>query len=87
MGRTTEALESYTRSFAFRMNVKTLDKIRSLAERSGKKPDDYIASARQIRLEGAEPFKPFELKTVEGSSKTLDALKGKVTLVNFFFPT
>ena len=87
MGRTTEALESYTRSFAFRMNIKTLDKIRSLAERGGKKPEDFIASARQIRREGAEPFKPFELKTIEGSAKTLDALKGKVTLVNFFFPT
>jgi tetratricopeptide (TPR) repeat protein len=87
MGRTTEALECYTRSFAFQMNIDTLDRIRSLAERSGKKPEDFIASARQIRLEGAEPFKPFELKTIEGSAKTLDALKGKVTLVNFFFPT
>ncbi len=87
MGRTAEALESYTRSFAFLMNIKTLEKIRSLAERSGKKPEDFIALARQIRLEGAEPFKPFQLKTIEGSAKTLDALKGKVTLVNFFYPT
>ena len=32
-------------------------------------------------------FKPFRLKTVEGSPMTLQDLLSKVTLVTFFFPT
>jgi len=34
-----------------------------------------------------EKFRPFELKTPEGSRKTLSDVLGKATLVVFFFPT
>ena len=87
MGKTEEALESYARSFAFRMSDATRDKIRELAARSGRRAEDYFTRARQLRLASVEPFEPFELKTDEGKQASLDSLKGKVTLVNFFFPT
>ena len=33
------------------------------------------------------PFRPFELKSVEGSSVALNEVMGRATLVVFFFPT
>jgi len=35
----------------------------------------------------ADKFKSFKLRTVDGTTRTLDDYKGKVTLVAFFFPT
>jgi thiol-disulfide isomerase/thioredoxin len=37
--------------------------------------------------EGADNFKPFRLKTLDGESKTLEDVSGKATLVSFFFPS
>lgn len=34
----------------------------------------------------AEKFKPFKLKTLDGEVRTLDDVRGKATLVGFFFP-
>jgi hypothetical protein len=87
MGKTEEALESYTRSFSFRMSPAIRDKIRTLAAKTGKPAGDYFGRARELRRGNAEPFKAFTLKTDDGKPATLESLKGKVTLVNFFFPT
>jgi peroxiredoxin len=35
----------------------------------------------------ADKFKPFKLKTLDGTTKTLQDLAGKATLVSFFFPS
>lgn len=35
----------------------------------------------------SDRFKPFKLKTIDGTTRTLDDYKGKATLVAFFFPT
>jgi len=40
------------------------------------------ASAR-----AAEKFKPFKLKTLDGTKKTLQDFPGKITLVGFYYPT
>jgi len=87
MGKTGEALESYTRSFSFRMSPGIGDRIRTLASKTGKPAGDYFSRARELRQARAEPFKAFTLKTADGKPATLESLKGKVTLVNFFFPT
>jgi len=43
-----------------------------------------IAHARPA---GAETFKPFALKTLDGQPRSLSDVQGKVTLVVFFFPS
>ena len=35
----------------------------------------------------ADRFKPFKLKTIDGTTRTLDDYKGRAILVAFFFPT
>jgi peroxiredoxin len=37
--------------------------------------------------QAAEKFKPFKLKTLDGSKKTLQDFAGKATLVAFYYPT
>jgi cytochrome oxidase Cu insertion factor (SCO1/SenC/PrrC family) len=39
------------------------------------------------RAAAAESFKPFKLKTLEGSPRSLPDILGKATVVVFFFPT
>lgn len=87
MGNIDKSLDSYVRSLAFRMNPKTMDKIKSMAGKTGKPASAYFAEARKVREAAAQPFTPFELKTVEGEARSFQSLKNKVTLVNFFFPT
>jgi hypothetical protein len=87
MGNTEKSLDSYVRSVAFRMNPKIMDKIKSMAGKTGKPANAYFAEARRVREAAAQPFKPFELKTVEGETRSFQNVKNKVTLVNFFFPT
>lgn len=41
----------------------------------------------QGSVHAADKFKPFKLKTIEGTSKTLQDFEGKAILVSFFFPT
>ncbi|HEX3876798.1 MAG TPA: TlpA disulfide reductase family protein [Bryobacteraceae bacterium] len=45
-----------------------------------------VASVRPVPRE-LDSFKPFDLKTIDGKKQTLKDVSGKVTLVNFFFPT
>jgi tetratricopeptide (TPR) repeat protein len=89
MGKPELELESYAKSFAVRMDIKTRDKIREVATKNGKKPDEVLERARQIRKQNAVTIKGFELKTLDGPVVTLDSIrsKAKATLVNFFFPT
>jgi hypothetical protein len=87
MGKPEEALESYTRAFAFRMTPTTRDKILRVSSRTGKPSDGVFTRARELRREGLSAFPQFDLKTHDGKPASLDSLKGKVTLVNFFFPT
>jgi tetratricopeptide (TPR) repeat protein len=89
MGRRDLELESYAKSFAARMDPKIQDKIRDLAAKNDKKPEEVFARAREIRKENAKAISPFELKTLDGQTVTLDSMraKAKVILVNFFFPT
>ena len=87
MGKPELQMESYARSFAARMDIAMRDKIVKLAGELGKDPEAVFERARGIRKESAAPIKAFELKTAEGLVVTLDSVKSKVTLVNFFFPT
>ena len=45
------------------------------------------AVATQNPAAAAENFKPFKLKTLEGSPRSLSDVLGKATVVVFFFPT
>jgi cytochrome oxidase Cu insertion factor (SCO1/SenC/PrrC family) len=45
------------------------------------------AVATQNPAAAAESFKPFKLKTLEGSPRSLPDVLGKATVVVFFFPT
>ena len=45
------------------------------------------AVATHDRAAAAESFKPFKLKTLEGSPRSLPDVLGKITVVVFFFPT
>ena len=45
------------------------------------------AVATQNPAAAAESFKPFKLKTLEGSQRSLPDVLGKATVVVFFFPT
>jgi len=87
MGKPDLELESYVRLFSVRMEMATRDLIRDLSAKLGKRPEEAYARAREIRTKRATPLKGFELKTLEGPTATLDSLRAKVTLVNFFFPT
>ncbi len=40
----------------------------------------------QARASGADKFKPFKLKTLDGTSKTLQDFANKATLISFFYP-
>jgi tetratricopeptide (TPR) repeat protein len=80
-------MECYAKAYAARMDKSTADKIAELAKTTGANTDKVYARARKLRKEGATPIKPFELKSIEGKMTTIASVKGKVTLVNFFFPT
>jgi peroxiredoxin len=45
------------------------------------------AAAARTATAADETFKPFKLKTLEATQKTLPELLGKATLVVFFYPT
>jgi cytochrome oxidase Cu insertion factor (SCO1/SenC/PrrC family) len=45
------------------------------------------AVAMQDRAAAAESFKPFKLKALDGSERSLPDVLGKATVVVFFFPT
>ncbi len=45
------------------------------------------AVAMQDRAAAEERFRPFKLKTLEGSQRSLPDVLGKATVVIFFFPT
>jgi hypothetical protein len=87
MGKPALELDSRVAAFSARMEVATRDKIRDLSEKLGRSPDEAFARARELRAKRATPVRGFELKTPEGTTVTLDSLRAKVTLVNFFFPT
>jgi tetratricopeptide (TPR) repeat protein len=80
-------MDSYAKAFAARMDKSISDKINELAKKTGADPEKVYDRARKLRKEGAMAIKPFELKSIEGKVTTLASAKGKVTLVNFFFPT
>ncbi len=88
-GKPDLQMDSYARSFAARMDPETADKIRALAAKVGRKPEDVFERSRQIRNQNATPISGFELKTPDGSALSLDSLRAraKATLVNFFHPT
>lgn len=45
------------------------------------------AAAASSRVSADESFRPFKLKTLEGTQRSLSEVLGKATLVVFFFPT
>jgi tetratricopeptide (TPR) repeat protein len=87
MGKPDLELDSYARAFSARMDIETRDLIRGLSAKLGRSPDEAFARARELRTKRATPIKGFELKTLDGPTATLESLRAKVTLVNFFFPT
>lgn len=87
MGKPELVLEVYAKSFAANMDVRTRDRIRELAAKNGRTPEEIFDRARQIRKANARAIKAFELKTVDGEMIALHSLKAKAVLVTFFFPT
>jgi len=89
MKRPDLELESWVKVFANCMEIRTRDRIRELAVRVGRKPEEMLQRARDIRARSARPVAGFELKTVDGPPLSLASLtsKNKVTLFTFFFPT
>jgi tetratricopeptide (TPR) repeat protein len=86
MHKTEEALESYARAYALQMSPAIRARIREIASNSAKPADVWFNRARELRDASAEPFSGFELNTCDGKPASFAALKGKATLVNFFFP-
>jgi tetratricopeptide (TPR) repeat protein len=87
MGKPDLELDCYVQGFAARMDFATRDKIRDLSKKADKNPDEAYTRARELRAKNALDVKGFELKTLDGGTATLDSLKRKATIVNFFFPT
>ncbi len=87
MGDTELQMDSYTRAFAARVEWSTQTKILELAKKTGADENLIFTRARELRKKTSVPTRPFELKTMDGQAESLDSLKSKVTLVNFFFPT
>jgi tetratricopeptide (TPR) repeat protein len=87
MAKPDLALESYIRLYSYAMSASTYEKIRNVSPKSGKSADEAVRRARELRNGAAQPFEPFELKTAEGTPTSLKSIRGKVTLVSFFFPT
>jgi peroxiredoxin len=86
-GKLEPALASYVRSFAMTMNAKTDEAIRDLSKKLGKDPEEAYRAAREMRSRNAVAIPGFELKTLDGKTVTLDSLRSKATLVNFFYPS
>jgi peroxiredoxin len=40
-----------------------------------------------VRIDAAEKFRPFKLKALDGTERSLADVQGKATLIVFFFPT
>jgi cytochrome oxidase Cu insertion factor (SCO1/SenC/PrrC family) len=47
----------------------------------------FVVVAAADRAAADESFKPFKMKTLDGTQRTLSDVLGKATLVVFFFPT
>ncbi|MGO9258584.1 MAG: TlpA family protein disulfide reductase [Bryobacteraceae bacterium] len=56
------------------------------ARNAAGRPAAANASRAAARPENASGFKPFNLKTLDGTKKTLQDFSNKLTLVSFFFP-
>ncbi|RPI24131.1 MAG: hypothetical protein EHM61_17945 [Acidobacteria bacterium] len=87
MGDREKAFETYLRSFAVRMDPATWRKIQTISRETGRRDQDVMAAVVRLSRTGGQPFSPFELKDLQGETKTFNDFKQKVTLVNFFFPT
>lgn len=62
--------------------------LKAAGAKLGKDPEKVEAEVWDYRFAKAKPFKPFELTRFDNGEKiTLGGLKGKVVLLDFFFPT
>jgi tetratricopeptide (TPR) repeat protein len=87
MGKPDLQLESWVRAFASRMDTASRDKLLAAAAAAGVSSDEAYERARKVRRQTALAISAFELKTPDGKTAALESLRGKVTLLNFFFPT
>ena len=79
-------LNSNVTSYASKMDPAVLEKITSLSEMLDRPLETSLRKADAIR-QGAESFKPFQLKTLRGESRSLDNFQQPVLLISFIFPS
>ena len=79
-------LDSHVTSYASKMDPEVLEKITSLSEMLDRPLETSLRKADAIR-QGAESFKPFQLKTLRGESRSLDNFQQPVLLISFIFPS
>jgi hypothetical protein len=87
MGNPDLELESDLRSFVARIDATKYETVRALAVKLGKDPEAAFARARELRKAHARTVSGFELKTLNGTTSSLDSFKSAVTLMTFFYPT
>jgi tetratricopeptide (TPR) repeat protein len=87
MGKPDLEFESHVRAFAARMDKPNREKLLASGEKNRVSEKEAYDRARKVRRETASAIAPFELKTLEGETRTLASFRSKVTLLNFFFPT
>lgn len=85
LGRAEDALDSYIRSYAAKMDSEVLAKIEELSLQTG---TPLLESLRQVDKNRASgpPFKPFELKTLRGETRRLGDYEAKVLVITFVSP-
>ncbi len=88
LGRDREALEVATEASAIRLDPELLSAMEALAKRRGTPFEHLLSQARTQRVAAAGELPAFRLRRADnGKEVTFADLKGKVTLVNIFFPT
>ena len=87
MGKPELEFESYVKAFAARMDKPNREKLLAAAEKNRVSEKEAYDRARKARRATAAAIEGFELKTLEGETRTLASFRSKVTLLNFFFPT
>ncbi len=77
-----EALDAYLTSFSYELIPVVWSKLNQFSL----SPAELIRRTREKLFERSRPFPDFDLQTPSGQPRRLADYKGRVVLVNFFFP-
>jgi len=86
LGRKREAFDAAVKSLALMASAETKALLLRLA-REAKITGDPMAGVWKARLENAKPAPEFTLPDFNGKNLKLSDYRGKIVLLNFWFPT